>query len=51
MFSRYNSVMVFKLVYQYINELSLKEKIFNHGIFHEGNGEAFKAPFFDSQVY
>ena len=43
--------MALSLVEQYITELSLKEKIFNQGLFHEGDGDSFKAPFFDSQVY
>ncbi len=43
--------MALSLVWQYLSELSLREKIFNQGLFSEGNQESFRAPFFDSQVY
>ena len=50
-FSRYRTVMALSLVEQYVTQLSLREKIFNQGLYYGTDGDVFKTPFFDSQVY
>ena len=50
-FSRYRTVLALALLRQYLNYLSLKEKVFHHVIFDQRGPEQFRPPFFDSQVY